>query len=68
MARREDQSCVKLEFDVAKRKICRGIKYRPRMSERLAEVYSDKIRRGSRSRLEQVVFAQLRAGHCPKTD
>ena len=65
---REDQGGIKLEFDVAKRRNCRGMKYKLRMNERLGEVYSDKIRRGARNRQEQVVFAQLPAGHCPKTD
>ena len=46
----------------------REIRYRPRLEERLEAVYKERIeRRAGSTRKEQVLMAQLRAGHCPRT-
>ena len=65
---KEPQDAVRIGLEAAKRRIYRGIEYRPNLEGRLEAVYGEGIRRAKNTtRKEQVILAQLRAGHCPKT-
>ncbi|MEL7306976.1 MAG: reverse transcriptase domain-containing protein [Pseudomonadota bacterium] len=66
-ARNEQQDGVPIGLQAAKRRIYREISYRPRLEGRLEEVYRSLQRKENAPRREQVLMAQLRAGHCPKT-
>ena len=67
LARSERQENVNIWMDAAKRRIEREVKYEVELDERLKKVYSKKIRRIESNRKENVIVAQLRSGHCPKT-
>ncbi len=67
-ARRERQEGVGIGLEAAKKAVYRMVGYRPKLEGRLAEVYGEKMRRRKDLRREeQVLLAQLRAGHCPAT-
>ena len=45
----------------------RGLKQKVLRDERCSIIYSSKIKRKYHDRVGNVIMAQLRSGHCPKT-
>ena len=66
-ARKEDQESVGIWMDAARSRIKREVRYEPELDERARKVWARKISRTSEGRKEQVMLAQLRAGHCART-
>lgn len=67
-AREGNQEGVEIGLEAAKKTVYREICYQPKLEGRLAEVYGKGVsRKGDAKRREQVLLAQLRAGHCPRT-
>ena len=57
-----------MEYECAKAVVRRALRFKPRLNERERLVYGDGISRGRWSRVESVLLAQLRVGHCSKTN
>ena len=65
VARQLQQDEVPISLEVAKRQIRREVKYNPPLQGRLLEVYGEAVARAPGTRRQQVLLAQLRAGHRP---
>ena len=58
---------MKINWKVCKTTIERDLKQKVQRNERCGIVYSSKIKRKYHDRVGNVIMAQLRSGHCPKT-
>ena len=68
VARTEDQSRVKIGYEAAKKKFRREVNWQWQADDRTEKIYRRGIKRGgATNRLEEVLNAQVRSGHCPRT-
>ena len=66
-ARNCPQANEKIWLEAAKRKIAREVGWKPELDERTRRVYAGRIRKVENAgRKDEVILAQIRAGHCPK--
>ena len=64
---REDDQKVEIDWKVYKTAIERGLKQKVQRDERCSIICSSKIKRKYHDRMGNIIMAQLRSGHCPKT-
>jgi ribonuclease HI len=67
-ARNIEQKMVPICWEAAKKKVRREVKWEPEWDERTTEMYGQPIKRACLTRREAVTMAQLRSGHCAKTN
>ena len=67
VARTEDQSRVKIGYEATKKKIKREVNWQWQADDRTEKIYSKGIKREATNRLEEVLNAEVRSGHCPRT-
>ena len=67
VARTEDQSRVKIGYEAAKKKIRREVNWQWQADDRTEKIYRRGVKRGATNRLEEMLNAQVRSGHCPRT-
>ena len=63
----EDQSRVKIGYEAAKKKIRREVNWQWQADDGTEKIYRRGIKRGATNRLEEVLNAQVRSGHCLRT-
>jgi ribonuclease HI len=66
-ARLKNQERVEINAKTIERAIGRMLRKMTIQDERVRKVYKKKIKRGVCSRREEVIAAQVRSGHCPRT-